>query len=299
MADSAATGTAHPRRRRIGVVGYGALGQFLVARILRDPTGSAAFELAFVWNRSGVTEAAAASGGIPATAVCADLSTVALFTPDLIVEVCHPLVVATWGARFMGCCDLFIASPTALADGGVLAGVQAAAVAGGHAAYVPAGALWGSVDIERLSARGGLASLEITMAKHPASLKLEGALGARVAALLADGTPGDTVLYEGPVRHLCPLAPNNVNTMAAAAVAAPSLGFDGVVARLISNPALDAHVITIVATGQPQPDGSALVVRTVRSNPAPPGAVTGSATFASFYSSLFNARGRGAGVFLC
>ena len=33
-------------------------------------------------------------------------------------------------------------------------------------------------------------------------------------------------LYRGPVRELCPLAPNNVNTMAAGAVAATNLGFD-------------------------------------------------------------------------
>jgi hypothetical protein len=58
------------------------------------------------------------------------------------------------------------------------------------------------------------------MKKHPASLKLEGQLGEAVAALLAAGTPGESVLYRGPVRGLCPLAPNNVNTMAAAAIAA-------------------------------------------------------------------------------
>lgn len=40
----------------------------------------------------------------------------------------------------------------------------------------------------------------------------------------------------GTVRELCPLAPNNVNTMAAAALAAAALGFDGVKARLITDP---------------------------------------------------------------
>ncbi len=40
----------------------------------------------------------------------------------------------------------------------------------------------------------------------------------------------------GPVRDLCPLAPNNVNTMAAAAIAAHNLGFDKVTGCLISDP---------------------------------------------------------------
>ena len=40
-------------------------------------------------------------------------------------------------------------------------------------------------------------------------------------------TEGAVVLYEGPVRDLCPMAPNNVNTMACAALAGHNLGFDG------------------------------------------------------------------------
>ena len=44
------------------------------------------------------------------------------------------------------------------------------------------------------------------------------------------------VLYEGPVRPLCSIAPNNVNTMAAAAIAASNLGLDNVIGRLVSDP---------------------------------------------------------------
>jgi hypothetical protein len=40
----------------------------------------------------------------------------------------------------------------------------------------------------------------------------------------------------GPVRALCPLAPHNVNTMAAAAIAAHNLGFDKVQGQLVSDP---------------------------------------------------------------
>ena len=43
-------------------------------------------------------------------------------------------------------------------------------------------------------------------------------------------------MYEGSVRGLCPLAPNNVNTMACAAIAASGgLGFDGVIGRLVAD----------------------------------------------------------------
>lgn len=44
--------------------------------------------------------------------------------------------------------------------------------------------------------------------------------------------------FEGCVKDLCPLAPNNVNTMACAAIAAHNLGFDGVVGCLVADPRL-------------------------------------------------------------
>ena len=58
----------------------------------------------------------------------------------------------------------------------------------------------------------------------PHHLKLAGSVGEKMAALLDGGATGEHVLYEGPVRALAGLAPNNVNTMACAALAAPSIG---------------------------------------------------------------------------
>ena len=72
------------------------------------------------------------------------------------------------------------------------------------------------------------------MRKHPVSYRLSGEL-AELAAKSADSNEAVT-LYEGPVRQLCPLAPHNVNTMAAAALAAHTLGFDGVIGRLVADP---------------------------------------------------------------
>ena len=102
------------------------------------------------------------------------------------------------------------------------------------------------------------------------------------------------MLYEGPVRALCPMAPNNVNTMACCALAAHNLGFDGVVGRLVADPSLDAHIVDIDVTG---PGG--FTVRTSRHNPAAVGAVTGNATYEAFLSSMLGAHGQGAGFHFC
>ena len=69
------------------------------------------------------------------------------------------------------------------------------------------------------------------MKKHPDAFKLNGAL----AEVNSNVGNEPVTLYEGPVRDLCPQAPNNVNTMAAAAIAATNLGLDVVVGRLVSD----------------------------------------------------------------
>ncbi len=85
-----------------------------------------------------------------------------------------------------------------------------------------------------MSDRGLVASITITMKKHPASLKVAAELQHHCDESLRSGAA--VCVYEGPVRALCPLAPNNVNTIAVAAIAAHTLGFDGVRARLIADP---------------------------------------------------------------
>jgi hypothetical protein len=111
---------------------------------------------------------------------------------------------------------------------------------------------------------------------------------------------GETVLYEGPIRELAPQAPNNTNTIAAAALAAHTLGMDGTVGKLIADPSLQAHIVEIEVTGvASQPNTPPFRCFTRRYNPAAKGAVTGDATYASFMSSILDAHGRGSGLHFC
>lgn len=169
----------------------------------------------------------------------------------------------------------------------------------GRGLYIPAGALWGARDIQTMADRGALRGLTVTMAKAPHHLKLQGAILERMQARLATGLTGEFVLYEGPVRALCGLAPNNVNTMAAAALAAHTLGFDGTVARLVMDTELAAHVVTVEVIGPAKAGASPFKLIAKRFNPAEAGAVTGDATYASFLSSALEAGGRGNGVHFC
>nr|XP_048689249.1 aspartate dehydrogenase domain-containing protein isoform X2 [Caretta caretta] len=239
-----------PARRKVGVVGFGHLGQYLVRR-LQEEGPRHGLELAFVWNR----DARKLQGQVPASLQLQDLARFPEREADLVVEVAHPCIVRDHGATFLSGADFMVGSPTSLADQATEMRLREAAQRGGHTLYVPRGALWGGEDIQRMDDRGVLQGLKVTMIKHPDSFRLEGALRERLGAARA-------VLYEGPVRALCPLAPNNVNTMAAACMAAPSLGFDGVQGCLIADPSLPGppracrFVLMLVRGRRDQPQGA-------------------------------------------
>ncbi|XP_003385230.1 PREDICTED: putative L-aspartate dehydrogenase [Amphimedon queenslandica] len=272
-------------KRRVGIVGFGSLGQYLY-HALQDSKDE--YEIAFVWNRS----AEKMRGIVPPELILNDLKSCHSRSPHIIIEVAHPSISAEYGPLFLQSADFLIGSPTALADDEVMKRIKGACT--GHALYVPVGALWGGHDIQRMADRGTLKGLKITMKKHPSMLKLAGSLHDKLQQV----KDAPTLLYEGPVRDLCPLAPSNVNTMAAASIMAHNLGFDQVIGCLVADPSLNCHVIEVEVRGPGSLDNH-FSVQTVRSNPAAPGAVTGKQTHISFLSSLLAAQSRGPGIHLC
>ncbi|XP_050627514.1 aspartate dehydrogenase domain-containing protein isoform X2 [Macaca thibetana thibetana] len=209
---------------RVGVVGYGRLGQSLVSRLLAQGP-ELGLELVFVWNR----DPGRMAGSVPPSLQLQKLAALGERHPDLVVEVAHPKIIHDSGAQILRHANLLVGSPSALSDKTTERQLLEASQHWNHAVFVARGALWGTEDITRLDAAGGLRSLRVTMATHPDGFRLEGPLAA------AHSTGPRTVLYEGPVRGLCPFAPRNSNTMAAAALAAPSLGFDGVTGVLVAD----------------------------------------------------------------
>ena len=143
-----------------------------------------------------------------------------------------------------------------------------------------------------MAAGGGLAGASIAMLKHPSSLNYHGELEPPL-----DQTIGRREIYSGPLRELCALAPNNVNTMAVLAMAS-ELGFDQVEARLVADPSLEHHVTEVSLLG-PESAGPRYSLKLVRSSPAAIGAVSSTATLDTFLSSALAARDRGQGVHFC
>ncbi|KAI6235954.1 Aspartate dehydrogenase domain-containing protein [Aphelenchoides besseyi] len=208
--------------------------------------------------------------------------------------IAHPQVVENYAALILKHADLFIGSPTALADKQLYDSIQNVLKQDSQrAVFIPAGAFWGSNDVKKMADLGTLRAMTITMIKHPSSFKVRGALVDLCEQALKENQP--IVIFEGPVRLLCPLAPNNVNTMAGAAIAAHNLGFDHTFAKLIADPTLkEWHIVEYELKGE---NGFCIKLR--RENPAKPGAVTGDSTYFAFLSSVIETLHKPPGFNLC
>lgn len=282
---------------RLGILGFGHLGQFIYQHIDNND-----FELVFIWNRSKEIFSKL-DFEIQQNLIVSTIEEGLQRQVDLVIEVAHPDLIETYAEKILDVSDLFIGSPTALARAPVEKLLRTKTIQSGHAVYIGTGAFWGADDIAKMDEQNTLRSLSITMKKHPDSFKLNEPLNSKLIEerrRLGD-QPGEMIIYSGPVRELCQLAPNNVNTMAIGATIASHLGFDQVQGRLVADTALvDRHIVEIELTGPEttidENKKTDFHLKTIRTNPAPPGVVTGAATLLSFISSVKRSKGRTPGI---
>jgi len=275
---------ARSGKRRIGIVGFGELGDFLSSTLLKDQAVQKEYELAFVWNRSKE----ALEGQIPMDLQLENLEDFETRKPDLIVEVAHPCITRNMGVRFLRYCDYLAGSPTAFAEPEIYSALVDSCQSP-HGLYIPRGALPGLEEVLRMQAAGNLMEAHISMKKHPRSIHFLKELTPPLSQ-----TSQERILYQGPLRELCALAPNNVNTMAVLALSS-GLGFDKVRATLIANPELEHHITELHLFG-PENEGARYRLSLIRESPAGAGAVTSTATLKTFLTSMLTARDAGSGL---
>jgi predicted dinucleotide-utilizing enzyme len=218
---------------RIGLIGYGYIGQYIYEQITTRP--DLGLDIAFVHNRSPekVSE-------LPAGVVLPDLIGFADCGADLIVELAHPDVTRRHGADFLAQTDYMPLSLTAFADADLHTTLLDTAISAGTRIFVPHGAVVGLDALEE--GRDTWDDVRIVMKKPVRSLDFSAAPHIDAAVL-----DGETVLFEGTARDICPLFPRNVNSHAAVALA--GIGFDRTQSVLIADPALEASIIELDARG--------------------------------------------------
>lgn len=272
-------------KRRVGIVGFGKLGQYLATKVVHHPE----LELAFIWNRSAIAQ----DLQIPEVPVLGSLDECFQHRPDLIVEVAHPKISLEWGERFLRGADYMVGSPTVFADDPLRRQLLSLAKEGEHGLYLPQGAMIGLQDLLMAARAGRVAELHLAMEKTPCSIHYHGP----DLETPLDQITNRQVIYDGPVGPLCQYAPNNVNTMAVATLAS-GLEFDQVQAKLVVDPSLKTHIVKVEAIGE-GPVDSRFRLSFQKDNPAAKGAVTGQATYDSFFQSIIRASGQKSGLHFC
>lgn len=250
--------------KRIGLIGFGFIGQQVYRRILAEPQWG--LEIAFVHARDPAK--------LPAAHALPDLSGFAATRPDLVVEMAHPAYSRDWGARILTTCTYLPLSVTALADDVLRETLLAAATAAGTRLAIPHGALMGLDSLHEW--RAGWEAVTITFRKNPANIDFSD------SGIDPAGIHGETVLYGGPARGIAGLFPRNVNTMVTCALA--TTGLDACRARLVAVPGLDVAIAEVEARGH---DGGILTMR--RAQPAI--GVSGTEMFESQFASIMRAAG--------
>ena len=246
------------RTRRVGLIGFGAIGQTVTRGWGRRPVRDHA--IAAVLARAHQLEAARSQLGA-GVAVTASLAEFLAADLDLAVEAAGQAALAELGPRILGAgVDLMALSVGCLARADVFDALSNAAAAAGARILVPVGAIAGLDGLLALR-RAGLRKVLYSSTKPPTSWKGTPA----EARVDLDALESPAVVFEGTAREAATAFPKNANL--AAAVALAGLGFDDTRVVLIADPHSQDNVGRIEAEGT---DSRLSVTVAGRSEPSNP-----------------------------
>ncbi len=267
--------------KKIAILGFGKVGKTLYQKIENDPIWQSKFQVKCLWNRS--YEVFEEEDIRDRSIVCKNMEDVLeqIGSIDLVVECAHADVIRKYGVLFLEQTDLLVFSPTVFSDAVFYESIQTVLEEGKQKCYMPLGASVAIWDIIRLEQSEQLKSLKITMTKPPQSFRIQDE-EAKARLRLATDNGTLTEIVTDNVAAINNLAPQNTNTMAVYALAAPSLGFSKCVGAIYADSNIEAHIVKCEAETT-----VGMTYDFERYNPAKVDAVTGSATFASFLNSVF------------
>ncbi len=217
-------------KKRIGIIGYGQIGSYVYEQITQRP--EMGLEIAFVYNRSPERVK-----NLPDEVILDELEDFEKTNPDLVVELAHSDITREYGQMILESTDYLILSVTVMADRELEEHLLKVCQKNGTCLYIPHGGVIGLDTINE--GREVWDEVRGLMRKNPKNLDFSR------TDIDSDSITSTTVLYEGPVRDICPKFPRNVNTLAALALG--GIGFDRTQATLIADPSLDVAIVEVYA----------------------------------------------------
>lgn len=225
--------------RRVGLIGYGAIGRAIAASLRQ--TDKAGFDLVALLTRSA--PAINAAGNLPGTRITDALDDFLAASPEVVIEAAGHDSVSLYGEAVLRAgCEFHILSTGVFADDDFTRRLVAAARTGSTRIVIPSGALAGFDGLRALRA-GGLDKVTYTSIKPPVAW-----LGTPAAADhdLTDLAEPRTI-FEGSAREAAVRFPRNANL--AATVALAGLGFEATRVRLVADPHCSGNTGRVVAEG--------------------------------------------------
>jgi aspartate dehydrogenase len=235
---------------KIAIIGFGAIGSFVIDHLVREPT----FDVAGVLSKPPPATK-------PKVRLFEDIDTLLVAQPDVVVECAGHQALKEFGELVLRRgSDLLVASIGALADSDLEAGLHRAACAGGSRLLIPGGAL-GGIDAIGAAREAGLTSVYYVGRKAPSAWKNTAAEG----LIDLDSVKQATVFLECDARHAALQFPQNANVVAALALA--GLGFERTRVQLIVDPAARGNAHSIMAHGTFGEISATIQSTTLPSNP--------------------------------
>lgn len=226
--------------RRIGLIGFGAIGQSLLAAWQHTPVPGHALTAVLVRPHQLAQARALVPAGITVTD---ELATLLALAPHTVVEAAGQPAVAQFAEQvLLHGTRLLLLSVGSLADAALHARLEAAARASGATLLLPVGAIAGLDGLMALR-QAGLQQVQYTSTKPPRAWL--GTPAEEQLDLLALQAPA--VVFSGTARNAARLYPKNANL--AAAVALAGLGFERTTVQLVADPAASGNSGRIQAEG--------------------------------------------------
>jgi aspartate dehydrogenase len=227
--------------KRIGLIGYGAIGRKVAEIVLRDGAAAGVALAAVLVRPARVDEARRA---LPdAVRIASDVDALVSAAPDLIAECAGHGAVRDYGAAVLESgTDLVVIGIGALADPVLERRLRGTAEKSGARIILPAGAV-GGLDLLAAARLGGLDRVVYTSRKKPLAWKGTPAEQAIDLNALEEAT----VFYRGKARQAARDYPQNANV--AAAIGLAGLGLDATDVVLTADPAVGGNEHRIAAEG--------------------------------------------------
>jgi aspartate dehydrogenase len=228
---------------KIGLIGVGSIGRFLLDSIYKGLAGNARVVVI-----SGLIETDEQLAELAEKYGCAytrDLTTLAEFEPEVVVEAAAQEVVRQWAIPVLEQgLDLLVMSVGALADQNFCEEVRAAVRRTRRRLYIPSGAV-GGLDILRAAGIVGLEEVKLVTSKPPHALA--GAPFFQQNGIDPNSLTERTVIFSGLAAEAVKLFPQNVNV--AAVLSLGGLGAERTLVEVVADPQLERNLHEVVARG--------------------------------------------------